>query len=166
MNNIEELVDPVSESQAEQEPGIPYFRDILLRLTFAAHGWDERLDGVLERLQDELRTHDSLPDLKNYSEILYRALMRAEENRPVREPGQIVARAFSGLELPAPYQEEWSSLMEQSRLARDEIQTLETLEQCAVLLGKALKQSSQAKPAKKPGLLASLFGGDHKEQEG
>ena len=135
-----------------------YFRDILLRLTFAAHGWDDRLDGVLERLQDELRTHDSLPDLKNYSEILYRALMRAEENRPAREPGQILAKAFGDLEVPVHLKEEWRELMEQGRTARDEIQALEVLERCASLLNEAFREGSTGRPARKSGLLASLFG--------
>ncbi len=168
MNTIEELADPLSgEEPADraQEENIHYFRDILLRLTFAAHGWDDRLDGVLERLQDELRTRDALPDLKNYSEILYRALMRAQESRPAREPGQVVARAFAGLEIPSPFREEWRALMEQSRLAKDEIQALEVLEQCAALLGRAMKEAPASKATKKPGLLSSLFGSDHREQE-
>ena len=168
MSTIEELAEPLSgEEPADtgQEENIRYFRDILLRLTFAAHGWDDRLDGVLEQLQDELRSKDALPDLKNYSEILYRALMRAEESRPAREPGQIVAKAFSDLEFPPQLKEEWGSLMEQSRLAKDEVQALEVLEQCASLLGRALKEAPATKAGKKPGLLASLFGSDNRDQD-
>ena len=167
MSTIEELADPIMDGETtnpDKDENIRYFRDILLRLTFAAHGWDDRLDGVLERLQDELRTHDSLPDLKNYSEILYRALMRAEESRPAREPGQIIAKASRDLEVPSQLEKEWHSLMEQSRAAKDEVQALDTLEQCASLLGTALKQAPTGKPTKKPGLLASLFGNDTKEQ--
>ncbi|WP_456374453.1 hypothetical protein, partial [Thiolapillus sp.] len=72
MHSMEKKADPVVEDPDYQDPddNIRYFRDVLIRLTFAAHGWDDRLDSVLERLQDELRTHHDLPDLKNYSEIL------------------------------------------------------------------------------------------------
>ncbi len=140
---------------------VRYFRDILLRLTFAAHGWDRRLDAVLERLQDELRTHTALPDLKEYSETLYRALMRAEEHRPAREPGQIVAKAFAGLPLPQETAQSWQALMEECRAARDEIHTLDVLERCATLLGRTLEN---AKGQRKTGLLASLFGGGREDK--
>jgi len=135
-----------------------YFRDILLRLTFAAHGWDDRLDAVLERLQDELRTSHSLPDLKSHSEILYRALMRAEEQRPARTPGEILARAFVHLKLPAGLQDEWSALLEESRNTRDEVRVLEILERCAALLKQALDTVDDRKGSR-GGLLGSLFGG-------
>ncbi len=141
------------------------FRDILLRLTFAAHGWDDRLDGVLERLQDELRNRDSLPDLKHHAEVLYRALMRAEERRPARKPGQILAKALGKLELPAPIQAEWREMMDQGYAARDEIEALEVLERCATLLQEALNSAPAKKPSKKPGLIGSLFGSGSRQEE-
>ena len=168
MTSTEKLADAVSLEETAatgQDENTRYLRDILLRLTFAAHGWDTRLDKVLERLQDELRTRNALPDLKNYSEILYRALMRAEESRPAREPGQIVAKAFAGLEIPSRFEEEWRTLMEQSRHAKDEARALEVLERCAALLGQALQQAPAGKAARKPGLLVSLFGGDNKARD-
>ncbi len=151
------------ENAGTEEGNVRYFRDILLRLSFAAHGWDPRLDGVLERLQDELRTHTALPDLKEYSETLYRALMRAEEQRPAREPGQIVARAFADLKLPESLQEQWRELLEEARHARDEVQALEVLERCAVILEQALKESTPAS-GRKSGFISSLFGGGGKDK--
>ncbi len=151
------------ETAGAEEEQVRYFRDILLRLCFAAHGWDPRLDGVLERLQDELRTHTALPDLKNYSEVLYRALMRAEEQRPAREPGQILARAFADLQLPGEFQEQWRELLEEARHAGDEVEALEVLERCAGVLERALRESASPS-GRKSGLISSLFGGGAKEK--
>ncbi len=162
--NVTEQPDLIETSATDEEENVRYFRDILLRLSFAAHGWDDRLDGVLERLQDELRTKTALPDLKQYSETLYRALMRAEEQRPAREPGQILARAFSDLELPGDMQAEWEALLDEARSTRDEVQALEVLERCAVLLNRALKQGGGTNGGRKPGLISSLFGGGGKEK--
>ena len=144
--------------------GINDFRDILLRLSFAAHGWDDRLDGVLERLQDDLRRDHDLPDLKQYAETLYRALMRAEEHRPARQPSQVVAKVFGDLALPPHLQERWQNLMAEARQARNEIQSLQVLEMCATVLNRALSELA-AGSAKRPGLLASLFRGDSRDDD-
>ncbi len=153
-------------ADSDQDEGdVRHFRDILLRLTFAAHGWDRRLDQVLERLQEELRTRTSLPDLKQHAETLYRALMRAEESRPAREPGQILARALGDLKLPAELADSWRGLMDECRHARDEVQTLQVLERCAELLGRALESCAAERPARRSGLLSSLFGASRTREE-
>ncbi|HEC05777.1 MAG TPA: hypothetical protein ENJ12_02925, partial [Thiolapillus brandeum] len=112
-----------------------YFQDILLRLSFAANGWDEQLDKVLESLQDELRTNTRFPDLKRISEKLYRFLMQANGNRPANaeQVGELLHEFLNNLKLPSQLQKDWSRIVGESHETRTKIQIADTLEACLPL---------------------------------
>ena len=163
MSSNPKRLEPETEPTPPPEETLGHFRDILLRLTFAAQGWDDRLDTVLARLQDDLRRPHQAPDLAHYAETLYRALMRAEENRPPRTPGEVVARTFRDLPVPEHLSELWHERLEQCRQSRDGIEAVEKLEACADLLRQALTLTGPA--SRRGGLLSSLFGGKESDQE-
>ncbi len=155
--SLHQPVEAPAEPAGDDE-NLQHFRDILLRLTFAAQGWDSRLDVALARLQDQLRGHRGLPNLKTHAETLYRALMLAEDNKPVRNPAQLLVKAFGNLPLPSEFQPRWQALMEEAGGSRNELHSLDALEQAAALLSEALKATKKTGAGRKPGLLASLFG--------
>lgn len=133
-----------------------YFRDILLRLSFAAYGWDDQLDGVLERLQDKLRGNKQLPELKQISETLYRVLMQATDDRAASPASlrRMLSNFFSQLQLPEEQQKPWQRLIRESQQARTEAEIADILETCQALLKDAL-QNRQTNKSR--GLLSSLF---------
>ncbi len=151
-----------SETDKVAQKDKQYFQDILLRLSFAANGWDEQLDEVLESLQDDLRSA-SFPDLKRISEKLYRFLMQASTNRPAQaeEIGQLLGDFLSHLQLPDQYQKEWEPVVSRSLETRTKIEIADNLEACLPLLNQALQGSlgNQSATSKSRGLLSSLFKG-------
>ncbi|WP_457666087.1 diguanylate cyclase [Thiolapillus sp.] len=158
-------VAPASEAEKLMQKNREYFQDILLRLSFAANGWDEHLDKVLESLQDELRTNTRFPDLKRISEKLYRFLMQANGNRPANaeQIGELLSEFLNKLKLPSQYQKDWSRIVGQSNETRTKIQIADTLEACLPLLNLAL-QTGEGKQPKNRGLLSSLFGGSNETE--
>ena len=153
-------VATASEAEQLMQKNREYFQDILLRLSFAANGWDEQLDKVLESLQDELRTNTRFPDLKRISEKLYRFLMQANGNRPANaeQVGELLHEFLNNLKLPSQLQKDWSRIVGESHETRTKIQIADTLEACLPLLNLAL-QNGEVKRPKNRGLLSSLFGG-------
>ncbi len=153
-------VAPVSEAEKLVQKNREYFQDILLRLSFAANGWDAQLDKVLESLQDELRTSARFPDLKRISERLYRFLMQANTNRPAQaaQMSELLNDFLTRLHLPDQLQKDWKPILERSQETRTKEQIADTLEACLPLLNQAL-QDTDGKPGKNRGLFSSLFGG-------
>ncbi|WP_456417488.1 diguanylate cyclase [Thiolapillus sp.] len=150
-----------SESDKLMRKNKQYFQDILLRLSFAANGWDEQLDKVLESLQEDLR-NASFPDLKRISEKLYRFLMQASANRPAQaeQVGQLLSDFLAHLQLPDQYQKEWEPIVKGSQDARTKIEIANNLEACLQILNQALQETSEKQTtAKSRGLLSSLFKG-------
>lgn len=139
-----------------------YFQDILLRLSFAANGWDEQLDKVLASLQDDLRTNTRFPDLKRISEQLYRFLMQANANRPAQaaQMSQLLSGFLNDLHFPEQLQGDWDAVVDRAQEARSKEQIADTLEACLPLLNQAMQGGQTQQTARKNrGVFSTLFGG-------
>jgi len=157
-------VASASEEDKLMQKNKQYFQDILLRLSFAANGWDEHLDKVLASLQDELRSSTRFPDLKRISEKLYRFLMQANTNRPARngQVAELLSDFLHHLKLPAQHKNDWDQIVGNFSEAYTKEQVADTLEACLPLLNMAL-QTGEGKQARNRGLLSALFGGSDDE---
>ncbi len=158
----------ISPTQAEPDDEIRmkedarYFQEILTRLILATNGWDSDLDKMLGPLQEQLRKTTQLPDLKDISEKLYRFLMQAGDNKPMRteEAGRMLADFLRALQLPDTIRESLDSIIADTATARSNEQIASALEACLPILNQALQQKQKSVEAPAPrqkGLFSSLF---------
>ncbi len=151
-----------SEADKLMQKNREYFQDILLRLSFAANGWDEQLDKVLASLQDDLRTNTRFPDLKRISERLYRFLMQANTTRPAQadQMSQLLADFLGGLQFPEHMHDDWEAVLGRAQNTRTKEEVADLLEACLPLLNQAMQGDRAPQAARKNrGLFSSLFGG-------